>query len=190
MSRSRRIFFSSLTGFVLCLSTAAIAKADPLVLTVQNPNQFGLPGQTVIFSASVTNTGTTNSNAAKIIGLHAEGIGLNVFTIELFVVNFGQQVVAVGNTLGPLPFFTVTIPVEATLGSVIVGQVNFLYDDPISTNTESISITVGAAPVPEPATMILLATGLAGVLGSRRVHRKFRKASDTRLIKDGITTNR
>ncbi len=189
MFRSRRIFFSSLAGLVLCLSTAAIAKADPLVLTLQNPNQFGLPGQTIVFSASVTNTGTTNSNAAKITGIHFDGNVFDDFSHLPFIINFAQQVVAAGDTLGPLPIFTVTIPVEATLGSVLVGQVTLLYDDPISTNTESFSITVGPAPVPEPATMILLATGLAGALGSRRVRRKFRKASDTRLFKDGITTN-
>ena len=171
-----------MAGLVLCLTTPAMAKADPLVLTLQSPNQFGLPGQKIIFSASVTNTGTTNLNAAKITGLHWEATVFDDDSFAIFVINFGQQVVGAGDTLGPLPIFTVLIPAEATLGSVIVGQLTVLYDDPISTNTESLSITVDTAPVPEPATMILLATGLAGALGSRRVRRKFRKATDTRLI--------
>ena len=179
MSQSRRIFFSSLAGLVLYLSAAALATADPLVLTIHNPNQFALPGQPVTFSASVTNTGTTNPNSVVINTMQ---ISVTAFSIEPpdfapFGSNFQGQVVPVSSTIGPLPILTVTILNTVPLGSVISGTINVHYNGFTEiTETQNWSITVGTAPeaVPEPATMILLATGLAGPLGFRRVRRKFR----------------
>ena len=177
MSRSRRILFSSLAGLVLFLSIPALAKADPLVLTIQNPNQFATPGQTLIFSAQLTNTSTLNSNSAT-IGEQATSLGfVSVLAIQpFFDNNFNLQVVAVGSTLGPLQAFSVTVDPAAPLGSVITGTLRFSYSPGIQTNVANWTVTVGPAPVPEPATMLLLATGLAGALGSKRVRRRFTKS--------------
>lgn len=180
MSQSRRIFFSSLAGLVLYLSATTLAMADPLVLTIHNPNQFALPGQPVTFSASVTNTGTTNPNSVVINTMQISVTP--AFSIEPpdftpFGSNFQGQVVPVSSTIGPLPILTVTILSTVPLGSVISGTINVHYNGFTGiTETENWSITVGTAPeaVPEPATMILLATGLAAPLGFRRVRRKFR----------------
>jgi len=178
MSRISKLFFSSLAGLVLFLSIPALAKADPLVLTIQNPNQFALPGTAVTFSATVTNTGTLNANPATIANYLITAGCFCAFSINvsLFQANFNNQVVGVGAPLGPLPAFTITAGANALLGSVITGSFSVIYNGQVSTTRENFSVTVGPAPVPEPATLVLLATGLAGAVGSKRVRCRFTKS--------------
>ena len=95
MSRSRRIFFSSLAGLVLCLSTATLAKADPIVFTITNPNQFALPGQTVTVFASATNIGA-NTDLINVVGCALCGL----FNTAPLFTNFFLEEVTAGSTLG------------------------------------------------------------------------------------------
>lgn len=170
MSRSRRILFSSLAGLVLCLSSAVLAKADPMVFTIANPNQFALPGQTVTVFASATNAGP---NTDQII---LTGFNNFAFDFTPLALNFGDQQVTAGSTLGPLSIATLTIPAGTPFGTVFSGSASISWQD-LTTgaigNSGSIgfSVSVGA-PVPEPTTLLLFGSGLAA-LGSRRVRRRF-----------------
>jgi hypothetical protein len=69
MIPARKIFFSSLVGLVLCVGAARVSKADPLVLSLTNPNQFGTIGSTLTFSGSAFNSGTLNGNTDTISGI-------------------------------------------------------------------------------------------------------------------------
>jgi hypothetical protein len=84
------------------------------------------------------------------------------------VVNFLGQSITAGSTLGPLAVFTVTIE-AGTAPGVYNGVFSILFDSDNGvgqeTNFQTFSITVqGETPVPEPMTLWLLGSGLAGIV--------------------------
>ena len=166
MSVSRNVLLT-IAAFVIICCCRVDSYADPLVLTLSNPVQTVTPGQTVILIASVAN----NSNSPQTIGL--VGIDANSNLVDISsspaVSNFFLATIAGGSTLGPLPFATVVIPVGLTEGTIITGQIlvgNFELDD---IETANYMITVAT---PEPATLLLLGTGVAGLVGAVRRRRK------------------
>jgi PEP-CTERM motif-containing protein len=166
MSVSRNVLLT-IAAFVIICCCRVDTYADPLVLTLSNPVQTVTPGQTVILFASVAN----NSNSPQTIGL--VGIDANSILVDISsspaVSNFFLVTIAGGSMLGPLPFATVGIPAGLTEGTIITGQIligNFQLND---IETANYMITVAT---PEPATLLLLGTGVAGLVGAVRRRRK------------------
>jgi hypothetical protein len=73
-----------------------------------------------------------------------------------FFVNFYQQTVSNGSTLGPLPLISF---INVLPGTVYTGSFSLAYTTdqggPFETNRVPFIVTV-TSPVPEPATMLLL----------------------------------
>jgi hypothetical protein len=157
----------------LCLVFLASknADADPVTLTLTNPNQVGTIGDVLDFTGSLTNVAAPT---ATITGDNFNGLPLTLtFDDTPFVINFFGQNIAGGNTLGPLSMFTVTIE-DGTAPGVYNGVFSVLFDSDngqsLETNPQQFSITV--QPVPEPMTLWLVGSGIAIIAVSKFAKRR------------------
>ena len=160
----------------LCLVFMASknANADPVTFTLTNPNQVGTVGSVLTFMGSLTNVAPPT---ATITGDNFNGLPVTLTLDDTpFAVNFLGQSIAGASTLGPLSIFTVTIE-AGTAPGVYNGVFSVLFDSDAGagqeTNFQTFSITVqGETPVPEPMTLLLLGSGLAGIVSMKFAKRR------------------
>ncbi len=106
------------------------------------------------------------------------------FTLDefAFFVNVPPQL-AGDQVTGAVPLFTVAIgggilPGTYTGSITLLGGLSDADFDELTTQIFQVTVMSAADPVPEPATIILLATGLAGIVGSARGRRRARRRVD------------
>ena len=159
--------FKRIMAAAVCLAGVAFghpAFADPVTLTLTNPNQTGAVGTVLNFTGSLSNVAAPT---ATIVGDNFNGLPVTLtFDDTPFITNFLGQEIAGGSTLGPLSMFTVTIEDGAVPG-VYDGVFSAFFDSNggtgQETNPQAFSITV----VPEPATLWLSGLGLVSLLAVR-----------------------
>ncbi len=172
MRTKQNVMMATLTLCLLaCLSMTA--QADPLSFTFTNANQTGAAGDVLTFDGTFIN----GSGDVTITG--------NFFTFptppgalsldDSPFLTFLDQTISSGGVALSGDVFTVTIDAAATPG-VYAGVFSAFYNG-ATLDLESLqefSVTVqgvGPNPIPEPATMILLGTGLAGIVARARRRR-------------------
>ena len=162
----------------LCLVFVASkdVNADPVTFTITNPNQVGTIGSVLTFMGSLTNVAAPT---VTIVGDNFSGLpGTLTLDDTPFVINFLGQSITGGSTLGPLSIFTVTIE-AGTVPGIYNGVFSVFFDSDggigQETNFQTFSILVeveGQTPIPEPMTLWLLGSGLAGIVSMKFAKRR------------------
>ena len=162
MMKKMALSFCMLMFAVLLLVTPA--SADTIDLSLSNPVQFGSPGASLTFNATVS--APLANGATEFLNSDAYGIdtaGANLIDDSGFLLTFPLSLNPGDSFTGTL--FTVALPANLTSGiydgffEITGGSDPSSLGDLATADFEIVNQTV--SPVPEPGTFVLLATGVA-----------------------------
>jgi len=169
MKNVKRTWAILFAGAGLLLGSA-LAKAD--TLTLSEPYQIGGPGEVLDFDATFTNT------TSSIVYLNADSFNVDMpLTLDdtAFQTTFaydpstGDYDVGPGHSYTGL-LFTVTIP-PGTPFALYAGDFEILGGGPSDTTDVIGAADFNVQVTPEPTSLLLLASGLAGLLTTIRLRK-------------------
>ena len=152
----------SLMALALLAVMPAVAQADPVTLTL--PSSVN-----VTAGGSITVIGTIANGGAPDFNISSWSINLSdpLLTFDDTAFLSSPLVLGAGQTYGPTSFFDVFADISLAPGTY--SGTFTVFDDIRQINvTQTFGVNVSAAAVPEPVSMLLLGSGLGGLLISRR----------------------
>lgn len=169
MLELRRLGFALVVAVALCLGTATITCADPIYVTLLEPTQTGTPGSTLTFRGNMYNAGPPR----VVLNAHTYGCA---GPCSMYL-NVGRIPLNETQTTGEIDLFTVSILPNARPSDVISGffiagdSTRDVFADAVDFHI-NVVLPTEAQPVPEPAAVLLVSTGLAGVAAAVRRRRR------------------
>jgi hypothetical protein len=165
---------------VLAILPSAV-KADPITFTLDD-NHTVADGSSVTFFGTLSNGGAPGRfiNALS-FNFAFGGPGTITFDDAAFFANV-PAFLDPGMSTGLVAFFDAVVSSLVSPG-VYGGSVSVLggddatSDNVLGTQEFSITVTGGDQPIPEPTTMLLLGSGLAGIAAAKRRKRRQTKAA-------------
>ena len=149
---------------IIFITCSTFAKGDPLILASSQLSQTGIAGTTIVFSGTITNLGLLPAGPGGELELfNNDGSVVSNFEF-LLPFNF---TVGPGETTAVIPFFSFSVVANPTLGPF---EITYSIR-----GSNTLVFTANIQGVPEPATVILFGTGLAGVAIKTRKRLKRRK---------------
>lgn len=167
---------SVLSTLALCIVFGMPAHADTVSFALDNANLTGTAGDTLTFSATIT-TPAGNGGDVYLNGLTLTDVSPLTTDITDFLINFPFTLGMSDSASGDL--FTVILPGTVAPGTyfctaTLLGGADFSAQDDLGSQLFTVTVLGATSPVPEPGSLVLVATALSGVLATRTGRRRMR----------------
>lgn len=160
---THKLLLPSVISLVVVLASATRTNADQVTLTLTNPTQTGTIGSTLLFTGTITNTGNES------VLIDSSGLVVDPFTTTRnLIFSSGALTLAPMQSTGEILLFTVTLDPALNAPSTIIGFFSIGRSSTVDGELAIQQFTINVEPIPEPATLLLLGTGLAAVTLRKR----------------------